>query len=262
MSTTPKLRIGHLYPDAMNIYGDIGNVRALTQRARWRGIEVEIEDIQDGPADLQACDLLFMGGGQDRDQSRIFRDFATSKRESLRSAIAEGVAVLAVCGGYQLLGHSYVDADGRELEGLGLLDLRSSAGSDRWIGNVVIESDASLRLSPRTLVGFENHGGRTFLGPGLTPLGRVVVGGGNNGADHGEGVVEGRVIGTYLHGSLLPKNPALTDWLLAAALSHRAGEAEPQPLQPLDDGVELAAHHRACELAMAERGRGPVPRRR
>lgn len=260
MSTA--LRIGHLYPDAMNIYGDIGNVRALTQRARWRDVDVEVRDIQDGPADLESCDILFMGGGQDRDQSRIFRDFAASKRESLERAIAQGTAVLAVCGGYQLLGHSYVDADGNELQGLGLLDLRSSAGGDRWIGNVVIESAAELHLTPRTLVGFENHGGRTHLGPGLTPLGRVVVGGGNNGEDRGEGVVSGRVIGTYLHGSLLPKNPALADWLLAAGLAHNKGETDPAPLQPLDDTVELAAHRRACDLAMAERGRGPVPRRR
>jgi len=261
MSTRP-LRIGHLYPDAMNIYGDIGNVRALTQRARWRDIEVETVAIQDGPADLQGCDILFMGGGQDRDQSRIFRDFATTKRESLHQAIAQGTAVLAVCGGYQLLGHSYVDADGHELEGLGLLDLRSSAGGDRWIGNVVIEADNSLQLQPSTLVGFENHGGRTHLGPGLTPLGRVVVGGGNNGEDRGEGVLAGQVIGTYLHGSLLPKNPALSDWLLAAGLAHRDNLAGPAALQPLDDAVELAAHRRARELAMAERGRGPVPRRR
>ncbi len=259
---TRPLRIGHLYPDAMNIYGDIGNVRAMEQRARWRGIEVEVVPIQEGPADLRACDILFMGGGQDRDQSRIFEDFATTKRDSLSSSIAEGAAILAVCGGYQLLGHAYVDADGRELEGLGLLDLRSSAGSDRWIGNVVVEANPQLGLDPSTLVGFENHGGRTHLGPGLTPLGRVVVGGGNNGDDGGEGVLHGRVIGTYLHGSLLPKNPALTDWLLAAGLAHRDGRADPTPLTPLDDSVEAAAHRRALDLAMAERGRAPVPRRR
>jgi CobQ-like glutamine amidotransferase family enzyme len=260
---TRPLRIGHLYPDAMNIYGDIGNVRALTQRARWRGIDVEVVAVNQGPADIESCDILFMGGGQDRDQSRIFRDFTEHKGRALQRAVDSGTAVLAVCGGYQLLGHSYTDADGHELEGLGLLDLRSSAGDDRWIGNVVIEADSAMHLEPKTLVGFENHGGRTRLGPGLTPLGRVVVGGGNNGEDGGEGVHHGRVVGTYLHGSLLPKNPSLTDWLLAAGLAHRDGQPEPTPLARLDgDDVELAAHRRACDLAMAEGGRTAVPRRR
>lgn len=260
--TTRPLRIGHLYPDAMNIYGDIGNVRALQQRARWHGVDVEVVPIAAGPADVGACDILFMGGGQDRDQSRIFRDFTDHKRGDMERAVAEGAAVLAVCGGYQLLGHSYTDADGNELEGLGILDLRSSAGHDRWIGNVLVEPDPALGLRPATLVGFENHGGRTWLGPGLRPLGRVVVGGGNNGEDGGEGVLRGRVIGTYLHGSLLPKNPALTDWLIAAGLAHRDGRADPEPLQALDDTVELEAHRRAEQLARAESGRAPVPRRR
>ncbi len=260
--TARPLRIGHLYPDAMNIYGDIGNVRALQQRAGWHGVEVEVVPIEQGPADIAACDILFMGGGQDRDQSRIFRDFTDFKRRDMERAVEEGVAVLAVCGGYQLLGHSYTDADGNQLEGLGILDLRSSAGHDRWIGNVLVEADPSLGLAPRTLVGFENHGGRTWLGPGLRPLGRVVVGGGNNGEDGGEGVLHRRVVGTYLHGSLLPKNPALTDWLLAAGLAHRDGQPEPRPLAPLDDSVEAEAHRRAEQLAMAEKGRPPVPRRR
>ena len=259
---TRPLRIGHLYPEALNIYGDIGNVRAMQQRARWRGIEVEVVPIEAGSADVAGCDILFMGGGQDRDQSRIFRDFTEYKRDDLTRAVGEGVAILAVCGGYQLLGHVYVDADGNELEGLGLLDLRSSAGHDRWIGNVVVEAAPELDLHPATLVGFENHGGRTWLGPGLRPLGRVVVGGGNNGEDGGEGVLAGRVIGTYLHGSLLPKNPALTDWLISAGVAHRDGKAEPASLTPLDDTVEMEAHRRALDLAMAEQGRAPVPRRR
>ncbi|TMC49521.1 MAG: glutamine amidotransferase [Chloroflexi bacterium] len=255
------LRIGHLYPDAMNIYGDVGNVRTLVQRARWRGIDVEVLAIGPGPAELAEYDLLFMGGGQDRDQSRIFGDFTEHKGSAMEHALEDGVAVLAVCGGYQLLGESYVDADGHELTGLGLLDLRSSAGHDRWIGNVVIEADASLQLQPRTVVGFENHGGRTRLGAGLHPLGRVVVGGGNNGEDGGEGVVRGRLIGTYLHGSLLPKNPHLADWLLATALAHRDAAGLVAALSPLDDSVEMAAHSRALELAMAERGRRAVPLR-
>ena len=259
---TRPLRIGHLYPEAMNIYGDIGNIRALQQRARWHGVDAEVVAIETGPADIAACDILFMGGGQDRDQSRIFRDFTDHKRGDMERAVADGTAVLAVCGGYQLLGHAYTDADGNQLDGLGILDLRSSAGHDRWIGNVVVEAAPELGLRPSTLVGFENHGGRTWLGPGLQPLGRVLVGGGNNGEDGGEGVLAGRVIGTYLHGSLLPKNPGLTDWLIAAGVAHRDGQGELSPLSPLDDTVELEAHRRAEELAGAERGRAPVPRRR
>jgi CobQ-like glutamine amidotransferase family enzyme len=256
------LRLGHLYPDAMSIYGDTGNIRALQRRAEWRGIEVEVVGIGMGASDLASFDLLFMGGGQDRDQSRIVDDFVGTKRDAVAAAIADGTAMLAVCGGYQLLGHAYVDADGNELPGLGLLDLRSVAGPDRWIGNVLVEVDPALGLDPSTIVGFENHGGRTVLGPGLRPLGRVLVGGGNNGEDGGEGVVWGRVVGTYLHGALLPKNPALADWLLAAALAHRDGRSEPVALPPLDDRVELAAHRRAIEIAWKERGRRPVPRRR
>jgi len=235
----------------MTIYGDAGNVRTLSRRAQWRGIELEVVPIEAGPADLEACDLLFMGGGQDRDQSGVFADFAGHKRGSLERAVAAGVAVLAVCGGYQLLGHDYVDAEGRVLEGLGLLDLRSRAGDDRWIGNVLIEAEPSMGLTQPTLVG-----------PGLRPLGRVLVGGGNNGEDGGEGVVAGRVVGTYLHGSLLPKNPALADWLLAAALAHRAGVDVPAELAPLDDTLEALAHARAAEIALAERGRRPVARPR
>lgn len=260
MSPAP-LRIAHLYPEAMNIYGDIGNIRTLEQRARWRGLDVEVTGVSRGPVDLAGFDLIFFGGGQDRDQTRIFQDFADHKRESLARAVDDGVAVLAVCGGYQLLGHSYIDADGHVLEGLGLLDLRSTAGADRWIGNVLIESAPALHLSPTTIVGFENHGGRTLLGPGLTPLGRVLVGGGNNGDDGGEGVVEGSIVGTYLHGSLLPKNPALADWLLRIAVAHRRSDPE-ATLSPLDDTLELVAHGRAREIALAERGRGPERRRR
>ncbi|MFN2450909.1 MAG: type 1 glutamine amidotransferase [Candidatus Dormibacteria bacterium] len=254
------LRIAHLYPEAMNLYGDMGNVRVLQRRAEWRGIAAEVIDVGPGPVELDRHDLIFFGGGQDRDQSRIFEDFVDHKRASLARAVGEGAALLAVCGGYQLLGHAYVDADGRELRGLSLLDLRSQAGSDRWIGNVVVESDASLGLQPRTLVGFENHGGRTFLGPDVRPLGRVVVGGGNNGEDGGEGVLSGTVVGTYLHGSLLPKNPALADWLLAAALRHRGGPGV--ALEPLDDTAELRAHGEAERLARSERGRRAVTTRR
>ena len=253
---TRPLRIAHLHPESMAIYGDIGNVRTLLNRARWRGVDAEVVGIEAGPCDLSGVDLLVMGGGQDVDQDRVFPDVVGHKREEIMSAVERGMAVLAVCGGYQLLGHDYVDAQGTRLTGLGLLDLRTEAGPGRWIGNVVLEADPGLGLSPSTLVGFENHGGRTHLGPSLRPLGRVVVGGGNNGEDGGEGVVAGRVVGTYLHGSILPKNPALADWLLAGALAHRDG-GDAAPLAALDDAVELAAHRRALQLARERRGSGP-----
>ena len=260
MSATRPLRIAHLYPEAMNLYGDMGNIRVLQRRTAWRSIAAEVVSISVGAAELDSFDLIFFGGGQDRDQTRIYQDFVDHKRDSLERAVADGAAVLAVCGGYQLLGHGYVDADGVAMAGLGLFDLRSQAGEDRWIGNVLVEANPVLGLTPSTVVGFENHGGRTFLGPGLTPLGRVLAGGGNNGQDGGEGLLSGTVIGTYLHGSLLPKNPALADWLLQAALRHR-GDAS-TGLMPLDDTVELSAHAMAAELARAERGRAAVAKQR
>jgi len=255
------LRIGHLYPDAMNLYGDMGNIRTLQRRCEWRAIDVQVVPLGVGDSELHTFDLLFFGGGQDRDQARIHADFVLHKQEAVARAIHEGVAMLAVCGGYQLLGHNYIDADGRSLDGLHLLDLHTVAGNDRWIGNVLVEADESLHLHPKTLVGFENHGGRTKLGGDLKPLGRTIVGGGNNGDDAGEGVLAGRIIGTYMHGSLLPKNPALADWLLSQALAHRDGGAPP-PLSPLDDSTEMAAHRRAEAIAMKERGRRPMRRRR
>ena len=260
MTTARALRIAHLYPEAMNLYGDMGNIRVLQYRTAWRSIAAEVVSVSVGPAALDEFDLIFFGGGQDRDQIRIYRDFVDHKRDGLERAVRDGVAVLAVCGGYQLLGNRYVDADGVSMAGLGLFDFHSEAGDDRWIGNVLVEADPSLGLEPRTLVGFENHGGRTFLGDGLSPLGRVLAGGGNNGGDGGEGLLSGTVVGTYLHGSLLPKNPALADWLLAKALLHRDGVVT--NLAPLDDSIELAAHRTAVGLAQAERGRAAVGKQR
>jgi CobQ-like glutamine amidotransferase family enzyme len=245
----------------MNLYGDMGNVRTLQRRCEWRSIDVQVVPVGVGASELHTFDLLLFGGGQDRDQARIYSDFVLHKKESVRRAIEEGVAMLAVCGGYQLLGHSYNDADGASLDGLHLLDLFTVAGNDRWIGNVLVEADESLQLHPTTLVGFENHGGRTKLGDDLKPLGRTIVGGGNNGDDGGEGVLAGRIVGTYMHGSLLPKNPALADWLLGQSLAHRDGGAPPQ-LSPLDDSTELIAHRKAEAIAMKEKGRRAVRRRR
>ncbi len=228
----PALRIAHLYADEMNIYGDRGNILTLAKRAEWRGISVGLDAIGRGPApDLSGIDLIFWGGGQDRDQELVFRDAAQHKVAAIRSAIDDGAVVLAVCGGYQLLGEYYVTADGKKLPGLGLVDLHTVPGARRNIGNIVIET-SGLGLTPPTLVGFENHSGKTYLGPGLQPLGRVL-----------EGVASGNVFGTYLHGSLLPKNPHLADLLLSRALRRRGFSR----LEPLDDSVEMSAHRSVRE---------------
>jgi CobQ-like glutamine amidotransferase family enzyme len=236
--TDPVLRIAHLYAEEMNIYGDRGNILTLQRRAEWRGIPVEVRAIGRGPApDLSDVDLIFWGGGQDRDQELVFTDAAAHKVDAIRGAIDGGAVVLAVCGGYQLLGEYYVTADGKQLPGLGLVDLHTVPGSRRNIGNIVIET-STLGLDPPTLVGFENHSGKTYLGAGLPPLGRVVRGAGNNGEDGWEGVASGNIFGTYLHGSLLPKNPHFADLLVERALRRRGLSR----LQPLDDTVEMSAH--------------------
>jgi lipid II isoglutaminyl synthase (glutamine-hydrolysing) len=237
------VRVCHLYPDHLNIYADRGNIAVLERRCGWRGIEVDVERCGPGDA-LPDADLYYLGGGQDRDQLLVAGDLQ-DKRASLHAAVADGAGVLAVCGGYQLLGHVYRGHHGEEMRGVGLVDLITEAGSTRMIGNVVVRCELQPGV-PRTLVGFENHAGRTRLGPGVAPLGRVVHGHGNNGEDGGEGVHAGRVIGTYVHGPLLPKNPWLADWLIAAALER---DGRPAPLEPLDDELELEAHRVAEALA-------------
>ncbi len=238
-----ELRLAHLYPRLMNIYGDRGNIMVLRQRCRERGVDFTLTELTIGDRfDPDAYDLVFIGGAQDREQRWVADDLRTVKGAALRSAVENGVALLAVCGGYQLLGKFYRAASGDELPGMGLLDLWTIHPGEkvpRSIGNVVCEWDGG------TLVGFENHGGRTYLGPGLRPLARVRVGGGNNGSDGGEGVQHGNVWGTYLHGPLLPKNPALADHVIAAALSRRNGTVG---LAPLDDALENRAHQAALRL--------------
>ena len=234
-----SIRLVHLYPDLMSVYGDRGNVLTLKRRAEWRGFEVDVRELSLGdtldPADV---DLIFFGGGQDREQAVVSPDFLRQKGEAVRQAVEDGAALLSVCGGYQLLGTSYTTVDGQELPGAGLFDVRSVPGPKRHIGNVLIE--AELDGQRRTLVGFENHSGRTYLGPNMQPLGRAVVGAGNNGEDGTEGAVHGGALGCYLHGSLLPKNPWLADRLLSQALRHRFGSIA--PLLPLDDRLEDEAH--------------------
>lgn len=242
MSRRPQdsFTIGWLYPDLMNIYGDRGNIVALCQRARWRGLDVRVLELGKGDASaMDEVDVFFFGGGQDREQALVYDDLLENKAVRLAAAVHAGSAVLAVCGGYQLLGHYYETATGERLPGIGLIDVHTRAGSRRCIGDVVVQADESLGLEPPTLVGFENHSGRTFLGPGVRPLGTVLKGHGNNGSDGSEGVACGNLFGTYLHGSLLPKNPHLADLIIARALERE--------LEPLDDGLELAAHARVIE---------------
>jgi len=241
-----ELRLLALYPEQMNIYADRGNILFLQRRCEWRGVGFEYAAAGPGEGfDPGAHDLLYLGGGQDRDQRAVAADMVASKREALTSAAASGAVLLAVCGGYQLLGHSYQLGDER-LPGIGLVDLETvRAPGPRLIGNVAIEVD--LGDGPRTVAGFENHGGRTQLGPGEAPFGRVIEGFGNNGEDGFEGVLKGNTIGTYLHGPLLPKNTWLADELIARALEHRYGK-RPE-LEPLDDAFERAAHASAKSAA-------------
>jgi len=250
--SVPSLRLGHLYPGEMNIYADRGNIAVLERRLAWRGLSLEVTGIGIGDVvEPGRHDMYYLGGGQDRDQAVVAEDLATTKAGALRAAVADGAAALCVCGGFQLAGHGYTGTDGSRMPGVGILDLDTVAGPTRLIGNLVIE--AELDGERRTVVGFENHAGRTRLGPGSRPLGTVVSGHGNNGEDGFEGGVTGRVIGTYLHGPLLPKNPWVADMLIAWALEHRTGA--PVALEPLDDSMEAAAHAAAVARAGRRRGR-------
>ncbi len=233
------VRLGHLYPDEMNIYADRGNIAVLDARLRWRDHGLAVDALEPGDRlEPGQHDLFYLGGGQDRDQAIVARDLVATKAAGLRASVEGGAAVLCVCGGYQLAGHGYTAVDGSRMPGLGLLDLDTVAGPTRLIGDLVIE--AELDGERHRVVGFENHAGRTRLGPGARPLGTVLSGHGNNDHDGGEGAVAGRVVGTYLHGPLLPKNPWLADVILAWALEHRTGSRLDLP--PLDDELERAAH--------------------
>jgi CobQ-like glutamine amidotransferase family enzyme len=235
MMAFPRLRLAYLYPRLMNLYSDAGNVTCIARRCAWRGIPLDVEEIEiKETPDFSRFDLAFIGGGEDRQQVIAAHDLCGAKREPLLRALHEGLVCLAVCGGYQLLAEYYRPAEGDDLPGLGFI--RASTrhpghGARRCVGNAVVDWMGTL------LVGFENHGGRTTL-HGSQPLGRVRHGQGNNGADGTEGAIEGNTFGTYLHGSLLPKNPALADELLRRALLRRGVDT---PLAPLDDRVEVQA---------------------
>ena len=243
-----ELRMIALYPEQMNIYADRGNVIFLRRRCEWRGIAFSYAAAGPGESfDPDEHDLLYIGGGQDRDQRAVAADMLATKRDAIAAAVDSDAVVLAVCGGYQLLGHSY-ELDDERIDGLGIAEISTvREAGERLIGNVAIEVD--LGDGPRVLAGFENHGGRTYLEPGAQPLGRVLVGNGNNGRDRLEGVRVRNAIGTYLHGPLLPKNAWLADRLIELAIARRSGSTP--ELTALDDRLELAAHRSA--RAAAER---------
>ena len=255
-ATDQTIRLAHLYPNLMNLYGDRGNIITLRRRCEARGITLDVTDLGLGdPFDPAAYDLVFIGGGQDREQRRITDDLLTLKGEPIRVAADEGMPMLTVCGGYQLFGRSYQPAAGEELPGLGIFPIRTvHPGEDapRCIGNVEAAWEGG------TLVGFENHGGRTYLEAGAQPFARVTAGYGNNGDDGTEGAVIGNVYGTYLHGSLLPKNPAFADHLILLALRRRYGPDV--TLAPLDDTFEDRAHADAARVAQSDAAEARGPR--
>lgn len=233
-----KITIGHLYPDLLNLYGDRGNIQCMKKRCEWRGIEAEVREFQiTDQVDFQNLDIVLLGGGSDREQMLVCKQLRTIQKD-FKGYVENGGVVIAVCGGYQLLGHYYDTEDGR-IEGLSLVDLYTEQGSPRLISNIVIENETL----EHPIVGFENHGGRTWINDNR-PLGKVLFGHGNNGEDGYEGVMYKNVIGTYLHGPLLPKNPHISDLLISRALEQKYGRSE---LAPLDDTQELEANRYIVE---------------
>jgi CobQ-like glutamine amidotransferase family enzyme len=248
-----KLVIYHLYPDLLDLYGDRGNVLTLTARCRWRGIEAEVRKVSLGDdIDITQADILFLGGGSDREQGLLVEDLSARSQE-LKEAIEDGLVMLTICGGYQLLGRYYLTGEGKKIPGLEILDLYTVAGNQRLIGNVIVDMDANLRQAKpqsnplTTLVGFENHSGKTYLGSELKALGKTVKGYGNNGEDLMEGVRYKNVFGTYLHGPFLPKNPHFADLLISLALERKGYE---NSLSPLNDEMEIKAHQAVVQRFM------------
>ena len=237
-----KISIAHLYPKLLNLYGDMGNVITLKKRCEWRGIEVEFEEINSGDK-IKDHDLYFIGGGQDKQQEEV-KDELLSNKYELQAQSKDGAVFLGICGGYQLFGHYYQPHGKDKLEGISLMDAYTVAGNKRFIGNVTVKTDF---LTPDTLVGFENHSGLTYLQGDTKPLGIVRVGNGNNGKDGFEGARFNNVFGTYLHGSLLPKNPHFADYLISLALEKRYGVKT--ELEPLEDSFEIAAHNSVIDKA-------------
>lgn len=231
-----ELKIGHLYPDVLNLYGDRGNILCMEKRLQWRGIDVVTTGVPIGePLKASDFDLLFIGGGQDFEQEVLLADLAGAKTAELKAAIEDGVPVLAICGGYQMLGAYYKTWDGHQCDFTGALDLYTVGSKERMIGNYAFTCD-ELGVN---VVGFENHSGKTYLGPSVKPMGTVLAGFGNNGEDKTEGARYKNVFATYSHGCLLPKNPALADHILKTALERKYGQID---LVPLDDHLEHSAH--------------------
>ena len=232
-----ELKICHLFPDVLNLYGDRGNVTCMQHRLQWRGIDVSVQGVSIGQS-LRAADydLFFIGGGQDFEQGVLLKDLVGDKTAQIKSAVEDGKTFLAICGGYQMLGTYYKTWDGDQCDFIGALDLYTIGVKERMIGNYLFTSDD---LDGQTVVGFENHSGKTYLGSGVKPMGKVLVGNGNNGEDGMEGARYKNVFCTYSHGCLLPKNPALADHILKTALERKYGRAE---LEPLDDAIENSAH--------------------
>ena len=237
-----ELKICHMYPDVLNLYGDRGNVICMLKRLEWRGIDVSVTKLPIGDSrSLADFDLVFIGGGQDFEQQVLLSDLHRGKDKEIKAAIEDGVTFLTICGGYQMLGSYYETYDGKRCDFIGALDLYTRGSVKRMIGNYKFQCSPSAGGS--TVVGFENHSGKTWLGSGLEPLGKVLSGFGNNGEDGSEGAHYKNVFGTYSHGPLLPKNPELCDFILKTALERKYGSAE---LSPLDDGFELLAHDEMC----------------
>ena len=250
-----RIRIAHLYPELLNLYGDRGNVLALVRRLQLRGVGVEVERIGVGDRfDPQAHDLMFLGGGQDYEQAILMSDLLAHKADPIREAVADDRAFLCICGGFQLMGRTYRTAEGRQLDFVGALDLWTVGGEKRLIGNTVYRSDLLEQAGKDPwIVGFENHSGRTFLGAGVKPLATVVRGSGNNGDDGTKGAVYRNVFCTYSHGSVLPKNPGFADLILERALARRYGADG--PLAPLDDRYERLAQEAALRTLSVDRSR-------
>lgn len=234
MSNAKIVKIAHLFPELLNLYGDSGNLITLAKRMQWRGMSADIAEVSLADTlSLSAFDIVFIGGGSDREQAIVARRLQDFKKE-LASFVQDGGVLLAVCGGYQLLGDYYMLGQ-EKVQGLSLIDFYTDRDDPRLIGNIVVETD----LSKTPVVGYENHGGRTYLGSGVKPFGRVIYGHGNDGESGFEGARYKNVLGTYIHGPLLPKNPGIADWALRTALEKKYGAA---PLEPLDDEVELLAN--------------------
>lgn len=237
-----ELKICHMYPDVLNLYGDGGNVMCMTRRLRWRGIAASVTRLPIGDSlSLAGFDLVFIGGGQDFEQQVLLDDLHRGKDREIKAAIEDGIPFLTICGGYQMLGNYYETYDGQRCDFIGAVDFYTVGAVQRMIGNYKFRCEASAGGS--VVVGFENHSGKTWLGSGVEPLGKVLTGFGNNGKDGTEGVHYKNVFGTYSHGPLLPKNPAFCDHLLQTALERKYGKAE---LAPLDDELELLAHDEMC----------------